>query len=158
MAWERRRNQRFYYRSVKVGGKVKKVYFGKGPEAELAAMAAEQRQRERTERAAARRVQREHHQQVEAALDKLSSELEHLITGELAAAGCREHGDQFKQDKEEITMLKTMPTTSQPEQGKPVEAMADVNRPQGASAVTPVNDEPDDQRTPGSDVDVTTAD
>ena len=58
MAWERRRNQRFYYKSVRAGGKVKKVYFGKGPAAELAATATEWGQRHRKERAAARRLAR----------------------------------------------------------------------------------------------------
>ena len=123
MAWERRRNQRFFYKSVRVGGKVKKIYFGKGPVAELAAMAVEQRQRFRKERAAADRRARENYLQVTVEFDRLACELDELVTG-MSVVGYREHDRKFKScnsKKEESTM----PIGTQCEAGEPVKDLAD---------------------------------
>ena len=35
MAWERRRDRKYLYRSVKVGGRVEKRYYGRGLEARM---------------------------------------------------------------------------------------------------------------------------
>ena len=37
MAWEQRGGRRYYYRSVRMNGRVRKVYFGNGPLARKAA-------------------------------------------------------------------------------------------------------------------------
>lgn len=49
MAWEQRGAQTYYYRSVKRGGRVHKVYMGKGP---FVAMLVEEVEQERAERQA----------------------------------------------------------------------------------------------------------
>ena len=35
MAWEKRGNQKYYYKSERVGGRVRKQYYGRGKSAEL---------------------------------------------------------------------------------------------------------------------------
>ena len=48
MAWEPRgRSHRYYTRSRRVDGKVQPIYFGRGPEAKLAAALDEHQQRDR---------------------------------------------------------------------------------------------------------------
>ena len=47
MAWEKRRNKVYFYRSVRHGEKVLKVYLGAGPDAEQAADAGRGRRQER---------------------------------------------------------------------------------------------------------------
>ena len=55
MAWELRPGGRYYYRSVRRAGRVRKVYLGRGAAAELAAqLAAEAKARRAAEAAAAR--------------------------------------------------------------------------------------------------------
>jgi hypothetical protein len=96
MAWERRGKQRFYYRSIKVNGRVKKIYFGRGREAELAALAAERRYEERTRRAARLQQQRDCCRQMEEALGELNAELDLLTRGVAVAAGFSERDGQFR--------------------------------------------------------------
>jgi hypothetical protein len=65
MSWEVRDGcRRYYYRSRKVAGKVRRQYFGTGPIAQLAAAEDEQR---RTERQAHRRLVCEQQQRLGAA-------------------------------------------------------------------------------------------
>lgn len=89
MAWERRGNKMYYYRSVKVGRRVRKIYFGTGPEAELAALAAGRRRGVRERRAAKLQQQREFCRLVDATLDQFEAVLDELARGVLVAAGCR---------------------------------------------------------------------
>ena len=58
MAFERRGNKRYFYKSVRVGGKVKKIYFGVGPVAIAAAEAMKVTRLERERRREAMRAQR----------------------------------------------------------------------------------------------------
>ena len=85
MAWERRGNKHYYYRSIRVGGKVKKIYFSNGPLAMAAAEAMEVARRERERRNEARRMQREQYQHADAALAALAGELDRLLAAELMA-------------------------------------------------------------------------
>ena len=83
MAWERRDNQRYFYRSVRVGGKVKKIYYGKGPLAVAAAEAMEVARLERERRKEAIRLQREQYLLADTALANLTGELDRLLDAEL---------------------------------------------------------------------------
>ena len=49
MAWETRNGRKYFYRSVRVGGRVRKQYFGAGPIGLLAAKLHDQQQQERAE-------------------------------------------------------------------------------------------------------------
>ncbi|MCH7725483.1 MAG: hypothetical protein IH991_03220, partial [Planctomycetes bacterium] len=59
MAWEKRFNQVFFYQSVRVGGKVKKIYLGRGPLAIAAAEAMKVARLARERRKESMRAQRE---------------------------------------------------------------------------------------------------
>ena len=88
MAWEKRkRGGRYYYRSIKVGGRVRKEYYGKGPAGELAASldaaARHERQRQSAIRIRARQL-------YEAALEPLvalDNFASALLTAHLDALG-----------------------------------------------------------------------
>jgi hypothetical protein len=91
MGWDRRGNRRFYYRGQREGRRVRRIYLGNGPLAELAARADEQRRAERQERA---RVWRE----LEAgwgAADLINDRLDHaseiLAEAALTRAGYHRH-------------------------------------------------------------------
>ena len=83
MAWERRGNKRYYYRSVRVGGKVKKTYFGNGPLAIAAAEEMEVARLERERGEETRRMQRERYQQMDGVMGELADELDRLLAAEL---------------------------------------------------------------------------
>jgi hypothetical protein len=59
MGWYRRGNQRYYFRSVRDGESVKKIYFGSGPAADLAARADRLKQHEKLESQKAWQSQKE---------------------------------------------------------------------------------------------------
>jgi hypothetical protein len=86
MAWERRGNRRYFYRSVRVGGKVKKKYLGRGPLAEVAAEGMEVARLKRDRQKEAMRVQREEYQQADAVLAKLADAIDQLLATELIVA------------------------------------------------------------------------
>src|ERR1700682_4751031 len=65
MAWEKQGERRYYYRSVRCEGRVKKLYYGTGPVGALAAAADAFR---RAERAAAEEARRAREAQLQAAV------------------------------------------------------------------------------------------
>ena len=86
MAWERRGNKRYFYKSVRVGGKVKKIYFGVGPVAVAAAEGMKVARLARERRKESMRMQREQYQQADAMLVELADELDLLLAGEFLVA------------------------------------------------------------------------
>jgi hypothetical protein len=91
MAWERRKPGRYFYRSRRVGGRVVKDYFGKGPIGQLVADLAEEGRARRAEDAAALRTE----QACLEALDRPPAALDRacalLATAALTAAGYRRY-------------------------------------------------------------------
>jgi hypothetical protein len=87
MAWESRPSGRFYYRSRRVGGRVRKTYFGNGPAAELASlMDREARDRRRAE-AAAIAAERSRVEPGDLALVRLDAACALMLGATLAVAG-----------------------------------------------------------------------
>ena len=89
MAWERRRQGLYYYRSKRIRGRVVKGYFGKGHIGQLAADLAEEGRARRAENAAALRAE----QACLEALDRPPAALDRactlMVTAALTAAGYR---------------------------------------------------------------------
>src|SRR4051794_18721354 len=87
MAWEKRGNKTYFYRSVFCDGKVKKIYYGAGPAGKLAADADALRRAERKAEEEARRWQKD---QLDAAVTltrDLNLGCELLAAATLLAAG-----------------------------------------------------------------------
>ena len=91
MAWERRKPGRYFYRSRRVAGRVRKDYFGKGPIGQLAADLAEEVRARRAEDAAALRTEQARLE----ALDRPAAALDRacalLASAALTAAGYRRY-------------------------------------------------------------------
>ncbi len=91
MAWEQRRDKRYYYKSVRCGKKVLKVYFGSGPAAEVAAQTTELARQQRQARAEAVRARREQYQYAEALVNQLIDHADGETRAELMLAGIHEN-------------------------------------------------------------------
>ena len=101
MAWERRRGSRnhYYYRSVRQGRRVRKVYFGAGLAGEIAASLDASVRRDREQRAAAVEESRTRYAAALEPLVQLEGCVSALLRGALASAGydCR-HGKWRKRN------------------------------------------------------------
>ena len=96
MAWARRGNGRYYYRSVRVGNRFLAQYCGTGPVAEAE---AEKDRRRRAERKALQSDQRELRAKSRAAkdmLDSVSRECDQVLGAVFAAAGYHEHHGEWR--------------------------------------------------------------
>jgi hypothetical protein len=91
MAWERRRQRVYYYRSKRLRGRVVKQYYGSDSIGQLAADLAEEARARRAEDAAALRTE----QACLEALDRPPAALDRacalLATAALTAGGCRRY-------------------------------------------------------------------
>jgi hypothetical protein len=91
MPWETRKGKKYYYRTVKRGGRVWREYWGCGPDARLAAaLDAEERQR-RAGMAAAFRDERVRAVAADAAAALFAGLVLDLLRAELVAAGYHQH-------------------------------------------------------------------
>jgi len=90
MPWVRRGRHRYYVRRRKVKGAFVRQPYGRGPEAQLAALAA-QRQREREAEWARRRRERGRWEADTRALQRLIAVSDLLVRAALVAAGFRQH-------------------------------------------------------------------
>jgi hypothetical protein len=115
MAWEKRGNQSYYYRSVRVGKQVKKVYYGSGPAAALAARSADLARANRTAGREAERQRREEYAVVTSSAHRLMVEVDELMKAELSVAGYYCHRGEWRrrgsQQMEEQTMSTETTTT-----------------------------------------------
>jgi hypothetical protein len=87
MSWERRRGRDYYYRGIREGKRVRKVYLGGGPEAvEAARVDAERRAQEQAER-----MERAEVETLDAQMDQLCRLVQRLMTAVLYSAGFHQH-------------------------------------------------------------------
>jgi len=87
MSWERRKGSSYYYRGIREGGRVRKIYFGGGPEAAAAARVdAERRAQEQAERTEWAEVE-----QLDAQIDQMCRAVQRLMTAVLYGAGFHQH-------------------------------------------------------------------
>jgi hypothetical protein len=87
VSWERRKGSRYYYRAIREGKRVRKVYLGSGPEAvEAARVDAERRAQEQAER-----TERAEVEQLDAQMDQLCRAVQRLMTAVLYGAGFHQH-------------------------------------------------------------------
>jgi hypothetical protein len=91
MPWDVRGEKRYYYRTVRPGGRAGRRYVGTGAAAERAAAADGARQRERQRAARALRQEREQLVQAQAPLLQFCEETDLLVRAALVAAGYRQH-------------------------------------------------------------------
>lgn len=94
MGWEKRKGGLYYYRSRRVGGRVRKEYCGPGIFGQLA---AEDDQAERAQREAERKAKRE--EITELVADPLTdyfAAVEHQVVRELVAAGYHRHRGEWR--------------------------------------------------------------
>ena len=140
MAWEKRWNQRYYYRSVRVGKKVRKIYFGRGPEAECAAVTYDLLRAERTRIADARRRNRTEFGRVVAALDDFARQLDRLETANRLVADNQMNDDELGRRPANQEEFYEMITSSQTPALAPQEAEVEpgsADRPQDTDIRTP---------------------
>lgn len=91
MAWERRGSNTYYYRSVRRGGRVEKEYRGGGVPGMLTAELDAEVQREREDRRAVARAERERWADLERSAREVDDLMEGLTAIELLAAGFHRH-------------------------------------------------------------------
>lgn len=92
MAWETRNGRgRYYTRSVKEGGRVRREYVGCGPAAELAALLDAREREEREQARDERRAEQEQWDAAERPLVELCELTDALARAALLAAGYRRH-------------------------------------------------------------------
>jgi hypothetical protein len=87
MGWERRRGAHYFYRHVRVGGRPRRDYYGRGAAAELAAKLMTEARLAREADAAALRDRAQALTPVERALDELDAPCRLLTEAALGAAG-----------------------------------------------------------------------
>ena len=91
MAWSVRNGRRYYYRSIRSGGRVQNIYMGTGPVAEQAANKDLQRRIEQGRAKAAERAEQECFRAHEAPLVEACRQTDLLIRAALLASGYHRH-------------------------------------------------------------------
>jgi hypothetical protein len=87
VSWERRKGSSYYYRGIREGKRVRKIYLGGGPEAvEAARVDAERRAQEQAER-----TERAEVEQLDAQMDQMCRAVQRLMTAVLYSAGFHQH-------------------------------------------------------------------
>ena len=96
MAWERRGDNLYYYRSVRDGGRVRKEYVGRGDVAEALAHADEAIRLHREAKAERGREDLELARSLSACADELDEAAETLARAEMVAAGYHRHKGEWR--------------------------------------------------------------
>jgi hypothetical protein len=92
MAWETRGERRFFYQSVRVGGKYVRRYVGNGPEAEKVAEEIRRRQEARLAESEALRHDEERHAATVAPVLELFNLTDLIMKATLVGGGFHQHG------------------------------------------------------------------
>ncbi len=100
MAWERRGDNLYYYRSVRDGGRVRKEYVGAGEIAQLVAHADETIRRSRDARAEREREDLERARALASAVEELDGVAEAFARAEMVAAGYRRHKGEWRRRRD----------------------------------------------------------
>jgi hypothetical protein len=103
MGWERRGGRQYYFRSVRVDGRPRKLYLGAGAAAEDCARRLAQKRRELEEGRAALRAEREKAGAAEAALAEACGLARLLLAAGLLLAGLREHRGCWRRRRGQAT-------------------------------------------------------
>lgn len=99
MGWERQRGRFYYYRKVRVGGRVRSQYMGTGFLAQMFAEADIDKRRERAARRAADRATRQAEAQIDRQLADAESALAAMTHATLKAAGFHQHRGQWRKKR-----------------------------------------------------------
>src|SRR5215208_4406943 len=101
MGWEERRGRPYYYRSRRVGDRVRKVYVGGGVLGEIAALEDEDRCRQREEEAAYWKEKQECFQRDAAFLEEIMNAANTLLRAHLIDAGFHSHRGEWRRARRE---------------------------------------------------------
>jgi hypothetical protein len=97
MGWEQKRRGRwYYYRKLRVGGRVRSEYMGTGLLAQMSAEADNDKRRERAATRAADRATRQAEAEMDMQLADAESALAAMTHATLFAAGFHEHRGQWR--------------------------------------------------------------
>ena len=97
MSWETRAGQRYYYRHVRIGGRPRRLYYGKGEAAaEQARLEAERRRQRQADREALH-AEQARVAAADRALGELRAMTDLLARACLLLAGLHEHRGQWRQ-------------------------------------------------------------
>src|SRR3954449_11779154 len=100
MPWQvRRGDRRYYYRSVRVGGVVKKRYFGSGPRAQEQARLDAERRLQRQAASAALAAEQARVALAGQMTDELLAWAPALVEAALTAAGLRQHRGEWRRPR-----------------------------------------------------------
>ena len=100
MAWERRGDGLYYYRSERENGRVRKRYVGRGEVAELVAHADETGRAVREWRRRDERAELERAREISEAGAELDAAAEVLARAEMVAAGYHDHKGGWRRRRE----------------------------------------------------------
>ena len=92
MGWENRGTQKYYYRSERIAGQVRKKYLGRGPTAELFAEGDQVRRKSRQAQGEVERSHRASFDKAAKSLEELDQVGELLLSATLLLAGYHRHG------------------------------------------------------------------
>ena len=100
MGWEERRGRSYYYRSVRVGKRVRKEYVGGGTLGQLAAELDELERLQREEEEVSWREERERLERSAGFLQELEEAAQILIRAELLVAGFHKRKGEWRRLRE----------------------------------------------------------
>jgi hypothetical protein len=91
MAWEQRKSAKYFYASRRLGRRVRKLYFGRGPHAEVAAAALDAARQQRRQAAAAAREEQAKFQEIDHLLADFHGQSGDWLAPALIAQGFHQH-------------------------------------------------------------------